>query len=131
MIDDRGRDIEHLPSGELGPEIQVCIFMDQEKILIEKADLVEHFSPVKRCARASTEDVFLPGICEVFFTLASFKTPERCGISIAGAIYQVRSKGDHFGSTNTDRGIPFNCRQKVCYTILFDFYVVIKKHYII
>ena len=46
MIGNRSRNINTFPTGELCPEIKIGIFVVKKEILVQKADLVEHASPI-------------------------------------------------------------------------------------
>ena len=46
MIGNCGRNKNALPTGELCPEIQICVFVVKKEVLVQEADLIEHSPPV-------------------------------------------------------------------------------------
>jgi hypothetical protein len=46
MVGNRSRNINTLPTGKLRTEIEICVFIIQKKVFIQKADLIEHLPPI-------------------------------------------------------------------------------------
>src|SRR2546423_1290509 len=98
MSDDGIRNINALKSGETRAEVQIAVFVDAEKVLIEQTDAVEHRAEKEDTAAGGAED--FSGIEENTLGLvpvAALVGNSRDGHAVTGAVECAGSEDDARG----------------------------------